>query len=121
VLSTGAAFGVLEMQMAIDLSGLSRKELLELRVNVEKALKDAEVRERREALKAAELAAAEYGFSLAELSGDGKMQTIAKQSKAPAKYCNPNNPEETWSGRGRKPRWVHEALTNGADITDLEI
>ncbi|MDK3019555.1 H-NS histone family protein [Pseudodonghicola flavimaris] len=107
--------------MAINLDGLSRKDLLELRDNVEKALKDAEVRERKEALKAAEQAAAEFGFSLADLSADGKVRTGGKQSKAPAKYRNPNNPEETWSGRGRKPRWVHEALSSGADIADLEI
>lgn len=107
--------------MAITLSGLSRKELLDLRANVDKALKDAEVRERREALKAAELAAAEFGFSLAELSAEAKARVASKQSKTPAKYRNPSNPEETWSGRGRKPRWVHEALTSGADITDLEI
>lgn len=107
--------------MVIDLSGLSRKELMELSTNVDKALKDAEVRERREALKAAEQAAAEFGFSLAELSSDGKVRVAAKQAKAPAKYRNPEDPEQTWSGRGRKPRWVHEALTKGADITDLEI
>ncbi|GHG88667.1 H-NS histone family protein [Pseudodonghicola xiamenensis] len=107
--------------MAIDLSILSRKELIELQAGVEKALKDAEVRERREALKAAEQAAAEFGFSLSELATDSKMRPVSKQPKTPPKYRNPNNPEETWSGRGRKPRWVHEALTAGADITDLEI
>ena len=107
--------------MAIDLAEMTRKELLTLQGDVEKALKDAEVRERKEALQAAERAAAEFGFSLAELSAEGKIRPASKQSKSPAKYQNPNNPEETWSGRGRKPRWVHEALTNGADITDLEI
>lgn len=36
--------------MAVDLTSMSRKELLELQTNVEKALKDAEQRERIEAL-----------------------------------------------------------------------
>lgn len=107
--------------MAIDLNAMSRKELIKLRNDVDAALKTAEARERREALKAAEKAAAEFGFSLTELSGDVKPRGTGKQSKSPAKYRNPENPEQTWSGRGRKPRWVHEALMRGADITDLEI
>lgn len=106
--------------MAIDLDALSRKELIELQSDIEAALKAAEVRERKEALKAAELAVAEFGFSLEELSG-GKARGGGKTSKSPPKYCNPANPDETWTGRGRKPNWVHAALASGADITDLEI
>lgn len=102
--------------MAIDLEKMSRKELLELRTQVEKALKGAETRERKEALKAAEKAAAEFGFSLSELSSDS-----AKPTKAAAKYRNPNDKSQTWTGRGRKPQWIHDALKAGADISDLEI
>jgi len=105
--------------MGIDLSSMTRKDLLELQVNVTAALKDAEDRERREALAAAEKAAAEFGFSLSELSPDPKKG--GKTGKAAAKYRNPANPEQTWSGRGRKPQWIHDALTSGADISDLEI
>lgn len=105
--------------MAISLEKMSRKELLELRDQVEKALRNAEKRERKEALKAAEKAAAEFGFSLSELSVDGSKPS--KGMKAKAKYKNPANPEQTWSGRGRKPQWVHDALKSGADIADLEI
>lgn len=105
--------------MAIDLEKMSRKELLELRNKVEKALKGAESRERKEALKAAEKAAAEFGFSLSELSSDsGK---AAKTCKTAPKYRNPNDSSQTWTGRGRKPKWVHDALKSGADIADLEI
>ena len=75
---------------------------------------------RKEALKAAEAAAAKYGFALEEITG-GNQRGGGKKQKAAAKYRNPNNPEETWSGRGRKPHWVHAALTAGMDISDLEI
>ncbi|WP_164659451.1 H-NS family nucleoid-associated regulatory protein [Tropicibacter sp. Alg240-R139] len=105
--------------MGINLSAMSRKELLELQSNVDAALKDAEQRERREALEAAEKAAAEFGFSLAELSPEVKKGR--KTGKAAAKYRNPANPEQTWSGRGRKPQWIHDAMTSGADISDLEV
>lgn len=105
--------------MAINLDGMSRLELLELQTNVGKALKKAEVKERNEALKAAEKAAAQYGFSLDQLSG-GKARS-GKQTVSAPKYRNPDNPEQTWTGRGRKPQWVHDALQRGADITELEI
>ncbi|SDX13246.1 DNA-binding protein H-NS [Ruegeria halocynthiae] len=105
--------------MAIDLEKMSRKELLELRNQVEKALKSAETRERKEALKAAEKAAAEFGFSLSELPLDGIKPS--KGAKTKPKYHNPNDPSQTWTGRGRKPQWIHDALKAGADITDLEI
>lgn len=105
--------------MGINLEEMSRKELLSLRDNVEKALRNAEKRERKEALKAAEKAAAEFGFSLSELSDDAPR--TAKGTKAKAKYRNPADPAQTWTGRGRKPQWIHDALKSGADISDLEI
>ncbi|MCG7622022.1 MULTISPECIES: H-NS histone family protein [unclassified Epibacterium] len=106
--------------MSLDLTEMSRKELLQLQKDVEKALKDAEQRERTEALKAVEKAAAEYGFSLDEvLTSPNK--GAARKSKATPKYRNPENPDETWTGRGRKPHWVHAALSKGVDISELEI
>lgn len=105
--------------MAINLEKMSRKELLELGAQVEKAIKTAETRERQEALKAAEKAVAEFGFSLSELSPDSPRSS--KGTKAKAKYRNPANHAQTWTGRGRKPQWIHDALKAGADISDLEI
>ncbi len=105
--------------MSFNLSEMSRKELLELKTGIDEALKEAEQRERKEAIKAAEEAAAKFGFSLDEIAGHAKASD--KKQKAAAKYRNPHNPEETWSGRGRKPHWVHSAITSGMDISDLEI
>ncbi|MBI6628699.1 H-NS histone family protein [Pontibaca salina] len=105
--------------MTLDLTAMSRKELLQLQIDVEKALKDAEKRDRREALKAAESAAAEYGYPLEDLVG-GKKGSSARPKAAP-KYRNPEKPEQTWTGRGRRPQWVHDALEKGTALTDLEI
>jgi len=106
--------------MSLDLTDMSRKELLQLRKDVEKALKDAEQRERTEALKAVEKAAADFGFSLDEVL-TSPSKASARKSKATPKYRNPENPDETWTGRGRKPHWVHAALSRGVDISELEI
>jgi DNA-binding protein H-NS len=38
-----------------------------------------------------------------------------------AKYRNPDNPVETWAGRGRKPKWVEDRIAQGASLEDLLI
>lgn len=106
--------------MGIELNNMSRIELLTLKTDVETALVNADDRDRRDALKAAEDAVAKFGFSLNEISG-GKGRGKGKRGKAAPKYRNPSNHEQTWSGLGRKPTWIHEALASGSDIADLEI
>ncbi len=36
-------------------------------------------------------------------------------------YRNPCNSAETWSGRGRQPKWVRDALARGVCLQDLAI
>lgn len=37
------------------------------------------------------------------------------------KYRNPNDADMTWTGRGRRPRWVDECLDSGQSLEDLAI
>jgi DNA-binding protein H-NS len=37
------------------------------------------------------------------------------------KYQNPQEPSETWSGRGKQPRWLVKALQTGKKIDDFRI
>lgn len=37
------------------------------------------------------------------------------------KYRNPNEPSETWSGRGKQPRWLAAALKTGHTIEEFVI
>lgn len=103
--------------MSINLEKMSRQELETLAKDVERALKTLEARQRNAALAAAEEAAKTHGFKLAELLGG---DTPAKRVAVP-KYKNPANPEQTWTGRGRKPGWLLEALAKGTPLEDLEI
>lgn len=41
--------------------------------------------------------------------------------KGGQKYANPKNPEITWSGAGKRPKWVAEHLTSGGQLEDLRI
>lgn len=104
----------------MDLSKLDLKELKQLQKDVEKAIASYEDRMRKEALIAAEAAAKEMGFSLAELVGGAAKTSKSRGTVAP-KYAHPENPTTTWTGRGRKPKWVEEALASGKSLEDLAI
>lgn len=102
--------------MNIDLNELSKEELLVLRKDVEKALETLDMRRRAEALRAAEVTVSEYGFSLKELR-----ESAPTKTKGVPKYRNPENPAQTWTGKGRKPKWLTAALKSGKSLDDLEI
>ena len=105
--------------MEFKLDEMSRSDLQHLQAEVEKALKKAEKRDRREALRAAEKAAAEFGYPLDELLGAAPAG--ATGGKLPPKYRNPGNPDQTWSGRGRRPRWLVEAQQQGRPLSEFKI
>ena len=104
--------------MDMDLESLSLHELKSLQAKVKKAIDTFESRRKKEALTDLEGRARELGFSsLSELVG------LPTQSRKPAtpKYANPADPTDTWSGRGRKPRWFQEALDRGEAAESLAI
>lgn len=104
--------------MTINLDSLSFKELKELQSQVAKAISSFEDRKKKEALAEIEEFARAKGFSLAELTG---VTLTRKRAPATAKYANPANASDTWSGRGRKPRWFEAALKAGQRPEDLSI
>lgn len=103
--------------MDINFDKLSLKEMHELRAKIDRAINSYEDRKRREALAAVEQAAREHGFNLSDLTGakPPRVGTVAP------KYANPSDPTMTWTGRGRKPRWVQDSLEDGKSLEDLLI
>ena len=117
--------------MSIDLEGLSAKQLEAVIARAKKrqdALKQrrplATVRKKITALAKAD------GYTIAELFGDDiaranagsapAAKRAARKStkgrtlgKVAPKYRNPDNPKETWSGRGMQPRWLAEQVRRG--------
>ncbi len=67
------------------------------------------------------------GISIADLTEalSSKGKKGRKPAKAPAaakpKYQSPADPSLTWSGRGRKPKWVQEWIDGGNDLEKLQI
>lgn len=101
----------------VDLSGLDIKDLKKLRKDVDKAIASFEKRKLEEARAAVEAKARELGFSLNELTG----KSSAPKAKNPPKYRNPDNPDQTWTGRGRQPAWVKAYLKAGKPLDAITI
>ncbi|MFZ1469794.1 MAG: H-NS histone family protein [Paracoccaceae bacterium] len=104
--------------MNIDMTTLSLKELKDLQSQVAKAIASFEDRKKKEVLAELEEKARAMGYSLAELTGTA---VTRKRSPAVAKYRNPANAADTWSGRGRKPRWFEAALKAGKKPESMAI
>lgn len=104
--------------MDIDLNSLSLKELKDLQSAVNKAVTGFDDRKRKAALSQVEDAARALGFTLSELTGTAVPR---KRSPAVPKFANPANTSETWSGRGRKPRWFAAALKSGKKQEQMAI
>jgi DNA-binding protein H-NS len=98
----------------VALKTMSIDKLMKLKSDVE-AILAVKVTEQRRALEA----------ELSKLGGyrPGKKSTGASGRRGPvaAKYRNPENPQETWAGRGLKPRWLAAALKSGKKIEDFAI
>jgi DNA-binding protein H-NS len=88
-----------------------------LKSQVEAAI-SAKVTERRRELES----------QLSKLSGFGgrggkatKFGRGGARGPVAAKYRNPENPTETWAGRGLKPRWLTAAIKSGKSLEDFAI
>lgn len=103
-----------------ELENLSLKELRQLQKDVDSAIAEFKDREKRKALAEVEAFARERGLNpsdLAELMSGRK----ARKSTGVPKYANPADPSQTWTGRGRKPGWVIDALAAGKSMDSMAI
>lgn len=106
----------------INVDKLSLKELVELESRVQRAIALARDRERAELKRKVADLAETHGFSVAELFGGTRGRGPGKnKSVGVAKYANPENKSDTWTGRGRKPNWLVERLKKGAKLADFSI
>ncbi len=106
-----------------NLDKMSLKELVELEARVAKAIAVMRDKERAELKRKMSELAETHGFSVNELFGGGRGGRGAGKSKSlgVARYANPDNRSDTWTGRGRKPNWLLERLKKGAKLEDFAI
>jgi DNA-binding protein H-NS len=106
--------------MAVDIKNLNHNQLNELiskaqlRQTELRKEKVAKLREKIHALIKAE------GYSFEDIFGQGRAKNRRTGPVAP-KYRNPADPAQTWSGRGKRPRWYNDALKAGKKEKELAI
>jgi len=102
----------------IELHDMSLDDLKQLQKAVVHAIETFRDRQRDEARAALEAKAREMGFTLSEVVSPTKRK---RGNLSPPKYRNPENPEITWTGRGRRPRWIDSALKSGRKLEEFLI
>lgn len=100
-----------------ELEKLSIKELKELRLRVDSLIATRQLEERSGLREKFRAMAEAVGLTLADVVG-GK---AGKGGKVAAKFANPSNPQDTWSGRGRQPRWLAAKLKDGGKLDDFRL
>lgn len=99
----------------MNLDKLSVVELKELQQDVAQALVERQAQERAKVREEMMALAAKHGFSMDELMGKGKGRKASGGTVA-IKYRNPDNPSDTWTGRGRQPKWLAPLIKKGAKL-----
>ena len=107
-----------------DLDGMEYEELWELHEQLTKVLADKLVAEKRqledrlERLNRVEVIG---DIEDAQLRSEPHCRPRRKYPKVLPKYQNPLAPSQTWSGRGKRPRWFVAALETGYRPDDLRL
>jgi DNA-binding protein H-NS len=108
----------------LDLEALSLDELWALHERISKVLSARMVAQKQELerrllqLTQGQGVGAQIGQESAAVDGTRQRRSYPRVHP---KYRNPSAPGETWSGRGKQPRWLVAALKAGAKIDEFVI
>ena len=95
-----------------NLDKMSYAELLKLQKRVEEAISAKRVEDAADTKEQLRAVAEKAGFDLNELFGRRR----GKRGASSVKFRNPKDTSQTWSGRGRKPNWIVDAVKKGAKL-----
>ena len=127
-----AIYGTLEsnpaesrrMSKKFNLDAMSIDEMWQLHEEVNAVLSIRLTSEKRELEKRLAQLRREKEMRQSESADSQTKDAPRERRKYPRvfpKYRNPNEPSETWSGRGKQPRWLTAALKTGRTIDEFVI
>lgn len=123
---------------AAELSKLSLADLNRLAKRVETETARRATSTKKDVMREVQKLAAKAGIAIEELFGTtvkvaapavkgrpgrkaGAKKLGGRKTVGEAKYSNPADQSQTWTGRGRKPQWVQDWLAQGKPLAELEI
>ncbi|WP_201586166.1 H-NS histone family protein [Psychrobacter jeotgali] len=101
----------------IDLENLGVDELKAISESAQQLIEQKQHQRLYDAYMQFEKIAEESNSTIEEILQAGEKL----EKKRSIKYRNTENSEETWTGRGRKPTWLVEALASGKNLEDFAI
>jgi DNA-binding protein H-NS len=101
----------------MNLKSMSIDRLTDLRHRVEAALASKVIDQRRALESELGKLSRLQGTKTFRKNGSG----FGLRGPVPPKYRNPQNPEETWAGRGLRPKWLTAAIKGGKSADDFLI
>ncbi len=105
--------------LASSLEQFDTAELKEITAVAASVIEARKVSEQREALEAIKQLAAQHGLVVDVKAESGK--GTKGRVPLPPMYRNPENPEQTWSGRGARPKWFKAAIEAGKTPESMKI
>ncbi len=106
----------------MDLKNYDVSKLTALQADIQAELARKKQAQRQDVIKQVKALLAQHGMTLEDLPGRSSGgKTAGGRAKVAPKYRNKANPDQTWTGRGRKPLWVAEHLKRGGSLQDLAI
>lgn len=109
------------MGQLLDMDALSVDDLWRLYEEIGQVLSVRLTREKRELEKRLAQLRREQERQETEPAVATGSRERRKYPRVYPKYRNPNEPSETWSGRGKQPRWLKAALQTGRSIEEFVI
>jgi len=100
----------------IDLDNLSINELDNLKNTIDSAIENKRQTELLDVRRQLDELIDASPFSLQEV-----LEAKAMRKPVKPKYRHPDDANQTWTGRGRRPRWVDACLNSGITMEDLTI
>ena len=106
----------------IDLPSLDLSQLADLKKQIDIEMVRRREAERQNLRAEIQRMAGAAGVSITELLSEiSEKKTRKVASAGVAQYANPADNSQTWTGRGRRPQWVQDALASGKSLDDLAI
>lgn len=105
------------------LNTLSLHELHELISNAQQVLKEKKREAQQGVIAQFKALAEDIGVTVTILDEGQKMdrRSRSKGSTVAPKYRNPDNHDQTWTGRGTKPRWLKALVDEGSQMEEFMI
>lgn len=106
----------------VDLSSYKLNELKGLQHDIEQEIKGSQQGYLAKAREQILAIAQEVGVTVEQLLAlSTKRVSGGKGQKVQPQYRNPADKDQTWTGRGRQPKWIAEGIAGGKELADFRI